>query len=524
MRGSRRALTLSRRLGAAWRCEEQSWVGRVAKDSSRRFFRRQPMIHLGSIQQTLLFSTITGPSEGIKPAVVTETKILLYAAQEAERLLDVASRRQGTPSQNNLSAAINAADALLVVSSPSNSLANGILDQKSSSQIASLHRAFLELTSWCLDHIELLKESSSPQVHEQDAVILEKVLSLARRAHELALPFHLPLYQRLMELFATGKRPASAEESPFSVDLILEVSSWIAATLNAPVDAAIFRPCLCRLIESRRLSCALDLLKGMRVHHSIEHLDLVTITDTLLLLRTVVKEGLASSSPTNDVYLADASDIVTFLESSIVSIFLSDENALTEDSTREPFDENEMDNILDRMLQTISEEEALSYKSDEEEDRDPLDLVVHSILTKGIRDVKAKLVVSDLMKYSRAGPGAAIPTPRINLVGAFVDNENQLIYQAVELDFDEDGEDEWLDKSARSEIIYSRANSNEFPDVTAQVMHLNGGDDVLFTKSFENILWTRDFKEDIGTFDMWMPEALSDGETDSDDDDDSDEF
>jgi len=102
--------------------------------------------------------------------------------------------------------------------------------------IATIHRAFLSLTSQCLDYCETEPSLYSP------------ALELARRAHEqLRLPFHLPLYQRLMET------AASSASSSDVVGTVLEIVSFCQTLSPEAVQtAALFRPVITALITQGR--------------------------------------------------------------------------------------------------------------------------------------------------------------------------------------------------------------------------------------------------------------------------------
>ena len=92
------------------------------------------------------------------------------------------------------------------------------------------------------------------------------------------------------------------------------------------------------------------------------------------------------------------------------------------------------------------------------------------------------------------------------------------------LSIDSDSDDE-VDGD-RDEIIYLRQNSCKFPDVTAQLEQLNGNRKLLFTAQYEEILWMRDYDEELygeGGEHGIMFQRSDDTDSDSDDDDDDDE-
>jgi hypothetical protein len=78
---------------------------------------------------------------------------------------------------------------------------------------------------------------------------------------------------------------------------ILDISSWVTATLDAPVDAAFFSHTLTTLVRRQQLGQVVELLEGMRLRHDIPHLDPSTTTEVLTLLRDAVRESLLHGPP-----------------------------------------------------------------------------------------------------------------------------------------------------------------------------------------------------------------------------------
>ena len=449
-----------------------------------------------------------------------DPKILFGAAQEAKRLLDVNANHRRTTTGNSQSA-MAAADALL---DASRSL-NPTLLKESSAQVATLHRAFLDLTSCCLDHIQT---DETPLVLEgkDSQPLLVKALCLARRAHELDLPLHLPLCQQLMETVSRCDEIPEMRNS--SAGIILEVSGWVASTMDGPLDALGFRSCLYQLIETGRLDCAHDVLVGMAVCHNVRELDLTTTVDILLLLKKAVKNKIAASGDSSEFFHA-ASRIVDHLESSIFPI-LNDSNSLSDDVVKGQVSEllgrmntRDMASLLDTLFPESNEAEDTPNKNlqGKNDGIDPLDLAVCSILTEGVQDKRAKSMLSSLILYCRSEPEDTIPTrPRVKVFGTYVVEDR--VYQALELDLsgEDDGDDDWDDRLTPGEMMYARTKDNDFPDVTGQFVHLGGSGSLTFTKEYESALWTRDYKEDAEFLEgLMLPDVHFDDDSSDDDDD-----
>jgi hypothetical protein len=517
---------------------------------------------------------------------------LFFAAQEASRLSKLAAKenKRGIAfTETRVQLALDAASALLIISRPTNTLADAILHRSNNNlhsnsnmnqnqnapqiapQIASLHRAFLEITSWCIDLVPYRYEQQQLQVQQQqqqqqqqdlatmDNAVLDRSLTLARRAYDLQLPFHLPLYTRLMEAVATHKTDDSIAST------ILDISSWVTATLDAPVDAVFFSRTLTTLVRRQQLGQVVELLQGMRLRHNIPHLDPSTTTEVLTLLRDAVRESLLQGPPSdsggdgsNMIRLSeeDATQIVSLLEPSVMHVLEQRESSeqLRDRLTNmlNELENDEMAELLERLAQVEDEESDRDdddndsdsddddeevFDSDEDDNHveraartDPVDLAVDSILTKNVTDVKAKRLLSNLIKNSKFGGGGDTNNkPRIQAI-EFKDGEETIHAVKVEIDSDSDLSDDEEDEA--DELLYSRDKEDlyQFPDVTAQMVELNHGRALRFTIKFEDVLWARDLEDDFILFDKLFRDSQHGKDHDddsssssSDDDDDSDD-
>ena len=494
---------------------------------------------LSSLLSREFASGLTPPVDATKtsPLVVMESDALSYAAQEAQRLLLLPSRTKPSTTLNNDSAAcaLDASNNLLLVTQPSSLLVKTILQKRSPSETATLHRAFLDISSWCLDHVE-----DENLDLEKRAALLEVAFALGRRAHELTLPLHIPLYQRLMEALAKGQHTAILGPP---VQLILEVSSWVASTLDAPMDARLFRTCLCRLIEDRRLDEANELFTGMRVRHGINSMDFVASVEILVLLRACIRD--APQHLPNQ--LEAASSMTSHLETFVLKPFLGKDATPSNmyeklQALEKHISPAKMEELLDQLItqaeSSLSDDEddddLSDWSDDDEVGRDQLDIAAQRLLAKGVRNWKVRTMLTDLMRKYHAKEAVRMTSPQMQVVESFTGGESKNTdYETVGVDGGEGDTDksEAVWRMQPDELIYVRGR-RDLPDVTAQFVSANGGQEMLFTREFEEILWFRDFEEDVAFFESMRqtPDSDSDSdseenvETDFSDDDSDDEY
>jgi hypothetical protein len=413
----------------------------------------------------------------------TATAALLYAAEEADRLLVQSAKHQryyesklnGTSSVAVFSAVgqdeliqkevMEAANTLLIVSNDpalQAMIASGA-NSEHAQHITVLHRAFLALTTKCLDCIRIIQPTAST---EHVYALLDPALALARRAHDLGLPFHLPLYQRLMEVTAVTIDTTPTTRGP---DVILEIASY-TDTLNAfPVAASLFRPALVALIQARKFVETVELMQGMRDRHGLAIVDRQTATDMYVRLHAVTKESFCLRSESRrDLPESPVTEIVAMLEPSVLLFSIALEKEAKEDEeTLNQLLENIDDQELDRVYEAEEDNEDEDFDSDDDYDDedadtmqsskiDPLDQAVNHIITKRVKDEKAKAVFAELVNV------AAKPTiPRI--ITMRVELESDLEYWADDSDSLSESEEEEVNRRHDSQ-----RNRFHFPDVKNQ--------------------------------------------------------
>ena len=93
--------------------------------------------------------------------------------------------------------------------------------------IRELHRAFLNLTQNCLDHYEATVKENRHEDRINRFQLLESVLALSYRAHQLSLPYHWPLYQRLATVVAKHDENSIVESMSCSrAEWIQKIHRW----------------------------------------------------------------------------------------------------------------------------------------------------------------------------------------------------------------------------------------------------------------------------------------------------------
>jgi hypothetical protein len=447
---------------------------------------------------------------------------LTYAAQEAERsilslrLAKDSTARTSDSAHHDVEETVKAAQRLLAVSRPP-SFVEVFSEQQNSSQYATLHRVFLQLISRLLDH------AFDKRLTDHRVTVLQASLLMARRVHELGLPMHLPLHERLMQSFAAWA-DLLIEENP--ARLILEAAAW-----SPCVTAHTFHCSLCCLIENRRFACAAVLLKGMRADYKLERMEIPYVREVLFALEKSIEENIADQwsaevetrlIPT----LSEIQDIVGSLEYFVQYVFHVDTLGLVNLERLNDLDEDQTESFFKHVVSKLDAEfyedeklEANQYTTRDEEEKS---IVAQSVLLSGCIDKKVRALIMALLDRKSPVPrnSSSRRNRQIHSLGSVVDAENHQVFQAYAVVQDESDSD-WSDSERTlpfMDMIYSRQNLFEFPDITGQLVALNKGKALLFTEEYERLLWARDYEEEM---DMLADSMVPDYD-DSDDDDDDD--
>lgn len=448
---------------------------------------------------------------------------LVYAAQEAERsILALRLAKDSSPTTSDSIRGVNetlrATERLLAMSITPTHLVQVISEQRDSPQYATLHRVFLQVISRLLDH------AYDTTLLEHQVAVLQASLLMARRIHELGLPLHLPLHQRLMQSFAKWGNLLT-EESP--ARLVLEAASW-----SAFIATDTFNLSLCSLIESRQFASAADLLKGMRVDYDLERMEIPDVRDVLLALESAVEAILTEKSST-EVHslsvstLRDVQAIVWSLEFFVQYIFQEETLGLDQLERLDSLDEDQAAVLFKQVLSNMNDSTYNNEKPEENTfaamDDAEKDFAMHSVLLRGVTDTKVRALMSVLLDRKRftSRNNESKRSKRFRSLGSIVDAQNQQVYQAYTV-LDDGGDSDWSDSDRTllpMDMIYSRQNVHEFPDITGQMVALNKGKAIYFTEEYEGFLWARDYEEEM---DMLADSMVPDYDSDDSDDDDDD--
>lgn len=431
------------------------------------------------------FSTSRDGPDDDDPRVASasvQSKALEMASREARALSELASRScsleeetsdDSAPSTKNATDAMEAAQTLLAVTSPTKPLVDAINGNhpNSDDQVTSLHRAFLAVTLWCLSLVPA------------DSSLLNLSLDVARRAGILALPLHLPLYEQLAKAVAQHSRESSCSA------MIFEVSRWAGSMLLVPVHASFFNEPLVLLVKRQKIREAIILLNGIMARHDIDSLDYETTMQIL--------EALGDYADVEED--ADAMELFLILNRSVIrDLSMQDPKTsgkaeLLDDSLAAPFGN---DNSLEEII------ELLRHLASDEEDKDgKLADMVESILasTGSVSDLKAAMV--DLIQIFKGK--LATRTPPSSTSVAEKDGVSKRVVQInpadgtmESLSFSVDDATDLSSESSDNEVhdlardmIYTRDGSLwKLPDVTEQLIELNEGRDVLYTSEYEEKL------------------------------------
>ena len=507
------------------------------------------------------------------------TQALLVAATEADRLLLNTANNSSTTATTTINAndekhsttkrqhpafqqqddkseqeVLNAVNVLLLVSNDpvlQNFIATSSTRLKESTaasnelvakQIATIHRAFLSLTKQCLDHCS--------NDAEHPSTMLVPALELTRRAHvQLNLPFHWPLYKRLMEIAATCT-PTGGRNTNAAVDTIVEIVSFGKALSPEVVrSAALYKPVLTIWIRQGRLKEVVRLLQAMENRFQVQSWDRPTVTDIYVELHRAVKDSFQTTGRRS--FPEDlCAMIVEALESAV--LFLCVEKSRQKvtslrdiEQALEHLDEETISQMtkeeLRRQLDVLSmfrdriededDDDDEYYNGDTDEEvragemgTDPLDFVVHSILTKRVVTPAARREFVRMITNTRSS-STRPPVPKV----VTVPTGPQLVRRS---------KDRLVVRTdpppARRVPLSFRASlygedPNSFPDLTAQLVSLNRGRRIELTPAYEEYLYKRfedddDDDDDYDTDEEDVDDDFGDDDDDEfgDDDDDGD--
>lgn len=205
--------------------------------------------------------------------------------------------------------AINAAETLLDATNITSTLTDLIRSNSNQQQqqVASLHRAFLTVTEWSAG---LVSSSSHHSLSEHP--LLDSLLRLTVRAHQLDLPFHLPLYQKLAN--AVAQQPSNIHSQS---KWILQIAHWARGQIGSlPPD--FFDASILTLTKRQKSKDVVTLLQAMNKNpNMMKPLDQNTTKQILLNLKGGIRSMWNKKGTNMSLLEEDCREIVCLLEESI---------------------------------------------------------------------------------------------------------------------------------------------------------------------------------------------------------------
>ena len=431
------------------------------------------------------------------------SKLDYVAANKSPKAVaDASTSLVQTQSDATFQGAMNAARTLLGVTHGTDSLAPIILDKLSTSEcsnetaddsddVTCLHRAFLIVTQSCLNLIppsNLSDAASARSLLLKENEVLDCALKLSIRAHDLSLPFHLPLYQSLAI--------AVAENSSMDpLKWIFRLANWTNFHIGH-VDSTFFARPLVALCQRKRLADAANLIHTMNNVYGHKYIDPATTKEVLFLLKDLIRPIWAKVQSPPTRLEQDAVEIVLLLEASIWMILdyvpVEGENGgdnrglreaveaimSTEEDAREALSSLE-EMICDATRSSFLDSDDFDYDDDDDDDdyMDEDEIEHRTSTSTSSWDPKQdsnKQSVSGRLSGKR---GAQLPMPGDKT------NCGEGRFTSVEVDNDVDEDNEYLDS-----IIYGRLRHQgyrDLPDLASMLHEANGGLDLLYSKEFE---------------------------------------
>uniref|UniRef100_A0A7S2XUM1 Uncharacterized protein n=1 Tax=Attheya septentrionalis TaxID=420275 RepID=A0A7S2XUM1_9STRA len=459
----------------------------------------------------------------------------------------VASSSSGPDEMNLLlGEASDTATALLSLTSRLLSVMDQKRDVTPASYETLLHRALLSVTSWCLSCLEASFSSSDraclrgSQIQE---ALFDYCMDLAMRAEELKLPLHRPLYDRLA-LTMTQRRVAPMNShfaSPSSSVLDAALSRQRSLHPESMVEASFFSPALVAIMDRNEVREVIYLMDGMKKQHGIDAIAFETAMELLSMIQQKgsfhldsqarevfdVRPAKAPGFPQwaeQEMDEADALELALLLKDSISKQKEDTRNTMRQRSTDGPSSSLAAQDILRQLAEAAAassiefDESDEEFDDDDDEDDDGEDLSVRDLLADDF-DKFAKLmdeyfVVENGEWKTRHPPPFAAPVNTRDTVTNNTDDEEKderefsSTLRTVGGDWEEgvdmiDGSkyvsfqspddvnaysDDFHNSMAK-DMIYCRAtHSWDLPDIVDQLVKLNMGENILFTKEYEDHL------------------------------------
>lgn len=408
-----------------------------------------------------------------------------------------------------------------------------------------LHQTFVTVLSAAVDAAAATHATET--MNEEDSPVWWRpILQLTRQAQRLHLPLHVPYHRKLaMTVVASARHHCDgSKHTDAIVAALLQIADWCVhiQTDELPdvqslvaldsVQARKLRflvPSLKFLLDRRHYGIVLNVVKDLvegktdlNAYRVID-LDLDVVVDLFVVLRQLRQEFPSDAK--------EIQSIVSLLEPSALQFMRKNETLLDDHPQVRNFlfrifddndddEEDEMDQdvvwdpyLIDTILKgkdTVSGEERLKSVS-----------TFYAQVTEAMDAKKIQIAwipVPYPRNRSTNGPDASDCRSG--------DEEDFTSYSS------EDEEDDLVSDALalRRHQLYLRGrgrsmDANHFPDVTLQLIKLNGGRNLRFTDAYEDFIWKRDYEDYNDDILSMMALDDSDGndslsdDTDDDDDD-----
>ena len=460
-----------------WRCGLSSERYLGGYPSARTGVLVAPLFHVHS------FSTSSN-TDGLKTDYVTKTstrttntpqKVLQVASSEARRLMAKAPKSSSSSSSSPKDA-MEAARAILALTSPTKPLAEAIMQDKSGNeQVACLHHALIAVTSWCISLIPL------------DESLMDSSMDLARRAHDLSLPLHLPLYRSLVTAIAQHSK-----DKGNAVASILETANLAVSALSVTLQGSFFFDALLALVEQQHIQQAVVLRRTMEERYDIDTMDIkASIEISMALQKSIqayIKDRVEGSRDLGqeDAIIELSSMIRKSMDGIKSQLRRQSRMSSISDMIAEENDEQALEDALQELEDLYdSSDEASSDDSDMEEDCIASAQQLLNDIEQMEEDFNASL--EDFIRKAkeiRSECGVSVQL-RLNAETGDIESFHISPSKEAKANTKDDEEDE-TDTMTKDMIYLRDSKSWVLPDVTPQLVKLNGGRNVFYTRQYED--------------------------------------
>ena len=414
---------------------------------------------------------------------------------------------------------------------------------------------------------------ASATLRSNESILLTYILQLSERSRDLNLPLSIPQFKTIATMIAKHSPGMGGDVSIIILDLSSKVSQVFGEPSSQdkdgsnPIKAEFFSEALKELILRNLLRDAVMLLQGMESIHRIDHVDLQTGMELLNILKKMVDDAMAGSAASSSGFdETDAMELAMILQQPVMAELKHSRKALesydamgslmdsqdqddddgdVDDETWDKIMEGDHENDDDEANQLDAEQEqeydgytqdmqelneiikAMSLPTADIAMKDEAVRIAKSILNKSnsakaakrdANDQKDRLITDANMSNHSVDPLAM--SARVHLDPATGDVDNiEFVYNPSQVRTGMSNADKTKYKELHQEMIndlvYSRDDAWEIPDIVPQLEKWNGDRSLLFSKDYEKEL-VKEITED----DEYYDDNLA---FDDDDDDEDDE-